>query len=137
MLLMLAQSRGLVAEVASMREHGWQRELGRDLAGLDLGLIGLGKIGEQMATLGKAFGMNIHAWSPNLLTSRCESLGVQYQPDLSTLMTNTDSVSVHLVLSERSTHLGYVTEQTWKVFYSQTIEAIEAWQNGTPIRQLN
>ncbi len=211
MLLMLAQSRGLVSEIASMREHGWQRELGRDLAGLELGLIGAGKIGEQMATLGKAFGMNIHAWSPNLLMSRCESLGVQHQPDLPTLMTNTDIVSVHMVLSERSTHLvnadafasmrenalfintsrgqiidekalldgmragkpfkaaldvydeeplpmnsplrdpelsdsgrlllsphlGYVTEQTWKVFYSQTIEAIAAWQNGTPIRQLN
>ncbi len=211
MLLMLTQSRGLLSEVASMREHGWQRELGRDLAGLDLGLVGLGKIGEQMATLGKAFGMNIHAWSPNLLKSRCEFLGVQYQPDLATLMANSDIVSVHMVLSERSTHLinassfasmreqalfintsrgqivdetalldgmragkpfkaaldvydeeplpmksplrdpeltgsgrlllsphlGYVTEQTWKVFYSQTIDAIAAWQNGSPIRRLN
>ncbi|ASJ74168.1 D-2-hydroxyacid dehydrogenase family protein [Granulosicoccus antarcticus] len=211
MLLMLTQSRGLLTEVNSMRETGWQSSLGRDLAGLDLGLIGLGKIGEQMATLGKAFGMTIHAWSPNLTTARCESLGVQYQPDLSSLMANTDIVSVHMVLSERSTHLvnaaafasmrndalfintsrgqivdqqalldglhngkplkaaldvydeeplpmdsplrdtqltesgrlllsphlGYVTEQTWKVFYSQTVDAIAAWQNGAPIRQLN
>ena len=211
MLLMLTQSRGLLTEVASMREHGWQRQLGRDLAGLDLGLIGLGKIGEQMTTLGKAFGMNVHAWSPNLVSSRCESLGVQFQPDLATLMANSDIVSVHMVLSESSTHLvnadafasmreqalfintsrgqivdekalldglrvekpfkaaldvydeeplpmnsrlrdpeltgsgrlllsphlGYVTEQTWRVFYSQTIEAISAWQNGLPIRQLN
>ncbi|NND91147.1 MAG: D-2-hydroxyacid dehydrogenase family protein, partial [Granulosicoccus sp.] len=36
-----------------------------------------------------------------------------------------------------SPHLGYVTEQTWKVFYSQTVEAIAAWQRGIPIRLLN
>lgn len=211
MLLILTQSRGLLSEVTSMQEQGWQRQLGRDLAGLDLGLIGLGKIGEQMAALGKAFGMNIHAWSPNLLSSRCESMGVRYQPTLPALMANADIVSVHMVLSERSTHLvnaaafasmreqalfintsrgqiinekalldgmrtgkpfkaaldvydeeplpmnsklrdpeltgsgrlllsphlGYVTEQSWTLFYSQTIEAIAAWQNGSPIRQLN
>ncbi len=36
-----------------------------------------------------------------------------------------------------SAHLGYVTEQIWKVFYSQTIDAIAAWQNGAPMRRLN
>ncbi len=67
--------------------------------------INIAILGEQMATWGKAFGMNIHAWSPNLLSSRCESLGVQYQPDFPTLMANSDVVFVHMVLSERSTHL--------------------------------
>lgn len=210
MLLMLSLSRGLIPEINAMHSSGWQVGLGRDLNGLTLGLIGLGKIGLQMATLGKAFGMQVNAWSPNLSAERCEPHGVQFQPTLNDLMQTSDVVSVHMVLSDRtkhlvtaeafahmreralfintsrgpladeaaiiagmkqgkpwkagldvfdeeplpmdsplrdkalidegrlllSPHLGYVTEQTWQVFYSQTVEAIAAWQSGNPIREL-
>lgn len=211
MLLILSLSRGLLPEVTSMQRSGWQAGLGRDLNGLSLGLIGLGKIGAQMAVLGQAFGMDVNAWSPNLDADRCRDLNVTQQSTLQALMAASDVVSVHMVLSERSTnlvdtsafaamreraifintsrgpianqaalltgmhqgfpwmagldvydeeplpmnsplrdkllvdsgrlllspHLGYVTEQTWQVFYQQTVDAIEAWQTGNPIRTLN
>ncbi len=64
MLMMLALNRRLMPEVAAMHgPAGWQAGLGRDLSGLTLGLIGLGNIGAQMATLVRAFGMEIVAWS--------------------------------------------------------------------------
>ncbi|NND89539.1 MAG: D-2-hydroxyacid dehydrogenase family protein, partial [Granulosicoccus sp.] len=92
MLLMLTMSRQFPAEVQAMREHGWQRGLGRDLNGLDLGLIGLGNIGAQMTALGKAFGMSVHAWSPHLSQDRCRELAVTYHPDLKSLMASADVV---------------------------------------------
>ena len=211
MLLILASSRELIAEHQSMQESGWQRGLGRDLHGLSLGLIGLGKIGTQMAKLGQAFGMTVNAWSTNLTAEACEAQNVTWQPDLKTLMSASDVVSIHLVLSDRSRglvdaaalgamrerailvntsrgpivnqddllngmkqgrpwkaaldvydveplpvdsglrdgelvssgrlllspHLGYVTEQTWSIFYTQTVDAILAWQQNKPIRVLN
>jgi len=102
MLLMLSLSRNLMPEVNSMNSTGWQTGLGRDLHGLSLGLIGLGKIGAQMSVLGKAFGMEVNAWSPNLKPERCEDLGVQYHSTLPDLMRASDVVSVHMVLSDRT-----------------------------------
>ena len=102
MLMILALSRGLVSEAASLTGGGWQKKLGRDLHGLTLGLIGLGNIGTQMAALGRAFGMEPIAWSQNLTPEKAESLGVGYRPDLNSLMTDADAVTVHLVLSDRS-----------------------------------
>ncbi|MGA1180921.1 MAG: NAD(P)-dependent oxidoreductase, partial [Marivivens sp.] len=58
-LMMLALNRRLLPEVASLNAGGWQAGLGRDVAGLTLGLVGLGNIGAQVAVLGKALGMEI------------------------------------------------------------------------------
>lgn len=102
MLLILALNRRLLPEVASLHSDGWQASLGRDLAGLSLGLIGLGNIGAQMAALGRGFGMQIFAWSQNLGQDRCAELGVTQAASLPDLMAQTDVSSVHLVLSERS-----------------------------------
>jgi len=209
-LLMLALNRRLLPEVASLSAGGWQTGLGRDLAGLTLGLVGLGTIGAQMAAFGHAFGMDVAAWSTNLTDARCAELGVTRAPTLHGLMATSDIVSVHLVLSDRTRglinaaafaamkpeavfintsraaihdtpallaglhagrpamagldvfddeplspadplhdaelrasgrllltpHLGYTTEATFRLFYTQTAEAIRAYAAGTPIRQL-
>lgn len=105
MLMILALSRGLMPETASLNGGGWQVGLGRDLAGLTLGLIGLGSIGAQMAALGRAFGMDIVAWSQNLTQERCDELQVARCASLPELMSRSDVASVHLVLSPRSAGL--------------------------------
>jgi phosphoglycerate dehydrogenase-like enzyme len=207
-LMMLALNRRFLPEVASLNGGGWQAGLGRDVAGLTLGLVGLGNIGAQMAVLGKALGMEIAAWSQNLSDERCDALGVRRMESLGALLAASDVASVHLVLSERTTglinraalasakpgmvlintsrgpiveseavldwlrrdqtakagldvfdveplpkddplraadlisegrllltpHLGYTTEATFRLFYTQTAEAIRAWQAGNPIR---
>ena len=209
-LMMLALNRRLLPEAANLSSGGWQSGLGRDVAGLTLGLIGLGNIGAQMAVIGKALGMDIIAWSPNLTHARCTELGVARAESLTDLMARADVASVHMVLSDRSRglvdaaafaaakqgqvfinpsrgalvdtgalldglragkpamagldvfdveplpfddplrdadliasgqllltpHLGYTTEATFRLFYTQTVEAIRAYQAGTPIREL-
>ncbi len=209
-LMMLALNRRLMPEVASLTAGGWQAGLGRDVAGLTLGLVGLGNIGGQMAVLGQALGMKVIAWSRNLTEHRCAEVGATPARSLKDLMGRSDVVSVHLVLSDRTRgligadalvaakegqvlintsrgpivdtaallvalrrgrpaaagldvfdeeplpadhplrdkplirdgrllltpHLGYSTEATFRLFYSQTVEAIRAYRDGSPIREL-
>lgn len=210
MLMILALNRGLSPESRSLEAGGWQTGLGRDLHGLTLGLIGLGDIGARVAALGRAFGMEVCAWSRNLTEGRCADLGVRRMESLTALMAASDCASAHMVLSDRSRglvggeafaaakpgfvfvntsrgpivdtaaliarlrvdpaakagldvfdrepppesdvvfardliaegrllltpHLGYATEETFRLFYGQTVEAIEAWRSGRPIRVL-
>jgi phosphoglycerate dehydrogenase-like enzyme len=208
--MMLALSRGLLPEVDRLRKGGWQGPPGRDLAGRSLGVIGLGNIGQQVASLGRAFGMTVAAWSPNLDYARAEAAGVERTDSIEDLAARSDVLSVHMVLSERTAgligasvfeampegsiflntsraglidpkalwtamragrpyaagidvfeaeplpaddpwraaleefgdrllltpHLGYTTEATWKLFYQDTVEAIEAFAADAPIREL-
>src|SRR4029077_9296976 len=64
--LILASSRNLIEENASLRTGGWQCNVGDELAERILGLLGLGNIGGEIARIGKAFGMTVIAWSQNL-----------------------------------------------------------------------
>ncbi|MGZ4427898.1 MAG: NAD(P)-dependent oxidoreductase [Nocardioidaceae bacterium] len=91
----------MVAEDGNVRSGGWQTTLGRDLAGRTLGVVGLGRIGGQVAAVGRAFGMEVLAWSQNLTSQRAEQVGASAVP-LDTLLARSDVVTVHLVLSERS-----------------------------------
>jgi phosphoglycerate dehydrogenase-like enzyme len=210
MTLILAASRGLVREALSMRDGGWQAGLGRDLDGLTLGVIGLGRLGTEVARLAQPFGMEILAWSANLTEARCTELGVERAASLDALLARADVATIHLVLSERTRgligaaelarmkpdavlvntsrgpilddtslqaalrsgrlgcaaidvyaeeplasehplrardlidagrllltqHIGYVSRQTYELFYRQTVEAIEAWAKGEPIREI-
>ena len=202
--LILALARGLYPQAESMRAGGWQIGLGRDLRGMTLGVIGLGRLGSQVAGFGKAFGMKVIAWSHNLTDERASECGVS-RVDKTTLLRQADFITVHLKLGDRSRHLidaealalmksdaclvntsrapivdtaaliaaleqgrlggaaldvydqeplpvdhplrstprllltphiGYVTEQTYRVFYQQTVEAILAYLDGNPTRQL-
>lgn len=102
MTLILAAMRGLIPEARSMRDGGWQAGLGRDLAGLTLGLVGLGNQGAAVAKLAQAFGMQVTAWSQNLTEARCAEVGVAKAESLAVLLGTADVVSIHLVLSDRS-----------------------------------
>lgn len=100
--LILAAERRLETEFSNMRAGRWQTTVGGDLHGRTLGLVGLGTQGAQVATVGKAFGMDVVAWSQNLSEERCAELGVRRAESLAALLAAADIVSVHLVLGERS-----------------------------------
>ncbi|UNK26939.1 D-2-hydroxyacid dehydrogenase family protein [Serratia plymuthica] len=101
--LLLGLAKHTVAENAGLRNNGpWQQALGVTLQGKTLGLLGLGKIGSQMARVAQAFGMRVLAWSQNLTAERAGQQGVALAESKRALFEQSDFVSVHLVLSERS-----------------------------------
>jgi phosphoglycerate dehydrogenase-like enzyme len=101
--LILGLSRNLVLEHSAIRNNGpWQSTVGIDLYGKTLGLLGLGKIGSRVAMIGKAFGMEVVAWSQNLTKERTDGIGVRLAATKEELLAMSDFVSIHLVLSERT-----------------------------------
>jgi phosphoglycerate dehydrogenase-like enzyme len=202
--LVLGLCRHLVAEDGAMRAGGWQTTLGRDLAGHTLGVVGLGRIGSQVARVGQAFGMDVLAWSRSLTPERAAEVGAR-SVDLDTLLAGSDVVTVHLVLAESTRgligrrelarmrpdallvntsragvvdteallealaegrlggvgldvydeeplpadhplrtaprtlltpHLGYVTEDVYRTFFTGVVEDIAAFLRGAPVRVL-
>ncbi len=202
--LILGFARNLAREDRAMREGKWQTTIGTGLKGKTLGLLGLGKLGSQVAAIGQAFGMDVIAWSRNLDAARAAAAGARLV-DKATLFAEADIVSIHLVLGERtrglvkaedlarmkqtaflvntsrgpiveenaliaalasqriagaaidvyeeeplpadhtlrrlpntllSPHLGYVTEENYRLVYGQAVEAIAAYLAGAPIRIL-
>ena len=99
--LILASVRHLAAENASVRSGGWQRHVGEDLGGRTLGLLGLGNIGGAVARIGKAFEMNVIAWSENLTPDRAAAVGA-VRVTKEELFRRADILSIHLVLSRRT-----------------------------------
>ena len=204
--LILAQSRHLLAEAGSLRRGGpWQQTEGLLLAGRTLGVIGLGLLGGGVARVGLAFGMHVTAWSAHLQPSRCQEVGVQQCETLEELLSTSDIVTIHQVLSDRTRgligarelaqmrqgallvntsrsaivdepaliealrsgviagaaldvfdqeplpvdhpfrtlpnmlatpHIGFVTEQSYDIFYGDAAENIAAWLRGEPVRQI-
>jgi phosphoglycerate dehydrogenase-like enzyme len=203
--LILALLRKIPSEDAAMRLGGWQNTIGGDLAGATLGLLGFGRLGRRMATIAKAFGMEVLAWSQNLDPEEARAAGVEPVEKLD-LVQRADIVSIHYKLSERSRglvgnaelaamkasaylvntsrgplvdtaalvaalhageiagagidvydteplapdhplrktphtvltpHLGYVTEDTYKVMYGEAVEDVLAYLDGAPIRVID
>ena len=203
--LILSLMRHIHEEDKRSREGSWGTTVGVGLKGKTLGLIGLGHIGSLVAKVGKAFDMNIIAWSQNMTAERAKECDATLV-DKETLFRESDVVSVHLVLSDRSRglvgaaelelmkstaflvnisrgpivdekalidvlerkaiagaaldtfdveplplshplfktpntlicpHLGYVTEEGYRAFYSGVIENVRAFLNGEPIRVIN
>ncbi len=99
--LIHAASRHIPAELASLRSGGWQVAVGGDLKGRTLGIMGLGKIGQAIARVGLAFEMDVLAWSQNLTAETAEAAGVR-RVDKPTLLRESDYLTLHLVLSQRS-----------------------------------
>jgi phosphoglycerate dehydrogenase-like enzyme len=99
--LIMAATRNLVNEANALRDGHWQQGLGGDLHGKTLGILGLGSIGQRVAQFGQVFGMRVIAWSENLTAERAEQAGVTYVSKQA-LSEQSDVLSVHLVLSERS-----------------------------------
>jgi len=97
--LILALARQIPEEDRAVRAGGWQHTVGFELAGRTLGVIGLGRLGSQVARIGEAFGMEVIAWSQNM--DPANSLAVPQNE----LFSRADVVTVHVRLSERTTGL--------------------------------
>jgi phosphoglycerate dehydrogenase-like enzyme len=182
--------------------EAWQSTFGRDLNGKTLGIVGLGRMGTQVANIAKAFGMKVIAWSQNLTPAKCDQIGVTYVSK-DDLMLQSDFITIHVQLSDRTRgligaadiarmkpsaflvntsrspivddtalinalrderiagagidvfdpeplpldhpfrslaraqitpHLGYVTEDNYRLSYGQAVENIHAFLAGNPIR---
>jgi phosphoglycerate dehydrogenase-like enzyme len=202
--LILGLFKNLCTEDANMRRGQWQTGMPLPLKGKRLGVVGLGKLGSSVAAVGRAFGMDVVAWSPNLTPERAQEGGARCV-DKRELFATSDVISVHLILSARTRnvvdadsiaamkptaflvntsraglvdqdalmdalrnkriagagldvfpveplpaddpvrrldnvvltpHLGYVSEDNFKVFYANALEAVKAWAAGSPIRVL-
>jgi phosphoglycerate dehydrogenase-like enzyme len=99
--LILASARNLVTESNSVRVGGWQQTVGTDLRGKTLGILGLGRIGSQVAQIGSAFGMNRIAWSQNLTPKAAKAAGATLVSK-DRLFEQADILTIHLVLSDRT-----------------------------------
>ena len=102
--LILGLYRNMKQEIDNMFQGYWQTTIGFELKGKMLGLMGLGKIGTQVAKVAKAFGMEVCAWSENLNLSHANELGV-LPMSKEDLLKNSDIISIHLVLGERYKNL--------------------------------
>jgi len=203
--LILALLRHIPREDQATRAGQWQVSMGIGLQGKVLGVIGLGNLGSQVATVGKAFQMPVIAWSQNLTAERAAQIGATLVSK-DELLSQSDIVTIHLVLSQRTRgllgarelalmkptsylvntsrgpivdeqalvaalqkktiagaaldvfdeeplpldhplrrlentvitpHIGYVTTETYRIFFDQTVENIRAFLNGAPVRVIN
>jgi phosphoglycerate dehydrogenase-like enzyme len=202
--LILALLRHIPREDRATREGRWQVSVGVGLRGKVLGVLGLGNLGSQVAAVGKAFGMSVLAWSQHLTAERAAQFGATLVGK-DELLSRSDIVTIHLVLSERTRgligarelglmkptaylintsrgpivdenaliealqrgsiagaaldvfdeeplpldhplrrlentvitpHLGYVTVETYRIFFEQAVEDILAFLRGQPVRVL-
>jgi len=198
MALILAIAHRVPQEDRAIRQGLWQTGMGFDLSGKVLGIVGLGRIGLQIAAFGKQMGMPVLAWSENLTEQKAAAAGATYTP-LDDLLRQSDIVTLHLRLSERTRglitarhlnlmkataclvntarghlldeqalvnalregrirgaaldvfqteplpvdhplrsldnvvltpHMGYVSEQSYDLFFGQAVENIEAYLDG-------
>ncbi len=204
--LILALARHILLEDAAIRGNGrWQNSVGIDLMGRTMGVIGLGRLGSQVALIAQAFGMKVIAWSQNLTQERCAAVGASLvskqellaQADFVTVCVNMSARTMGLIgraefdlmkptaflvnpargpvvdaaaLMEAlqsgriagagldvydveplpegdamrmlpntvlTPHLGYVTEDNYRVFFRDTVEDIQAWLAGKPVREVD
>jgi len=98
--LILGLARNIKPEIDNMFQGYWQTTVGVELKGKILGLIGLGKIGSQVAKIAKAFGMQVIAWSENLDLNKCKELDV-LPVSKDDLLKTSDFVSIHVVLGDK------------------------------------
>src|SRR3954453_2703538 len=139
--LILAVLRHIPQEDAGVRAGGWQQTIGGDLAGARLGIVGLGRLGTQGATIGQAFGMDVVDWSQNLTDERAAEQGVR-RVDREELFATSDVVTVHLLWSRRTRGLinaeDFALMKHTAVFINTsrgpivtTPALVDALQNGT------
>lgn len=100
--LILGLARQIPAGDRAMREGRWATAIGIGVKGKTLGVIGLGRLGAQVARVGLAFGMRVLAWSTNLTRARCEEVGVALAASKDELLRESDFVTLHVPLGDRS-----------------------------------
>jgi len=99
--LILSLARSIPRESAAMRAGAWQSTMGIGLHGKTLGVIGLGRLGTDVARIGRAFGMQVIAWSQNLTRDKTDAVGAELVAK-DALFQRADIVTVHLVLGDRT-----------------------------------
>ena len=109
--LILGLLRNIKQEIDNMFQGYWQTTIGYELKGKRLGIIGLGKIGSQVAKIGQAFGMEVSAWSENLNLSEANKLNVLPMTKEDLIKTS-DILSIHVVLGDRYKNL--ITKKEFK-----------------------
>ncbi|HEV2884623.1 MAG TPA: NAD(P)-dependent oxidoreductase [Pyrinomonadaceae bacterium] len=100
--LMLALDRRIADNVISLRQGQWNKKeysKARGLFGRTLGLVGVGKIGQEMIPRAHAFGMPVVAWSRSLTPERAAMMGVEYKASPKEVAAAADVVSVHVALN--------------------------------------
>jgi phosphoglycerate dehydrogenase-like enzyme len=102
--LMLDVMRRISRGDQALRRGEWPLELGYVLKGKTLGILGLGKIGTEVAAIGRAFGMKVIAWGPTLTRERAAKSDAAFMP-LEDVLRSADVVSVHLKLSDDSKNI--------------------------------
>src|SRR6266404_1181890 len=99
--LILSVARHIAQEDKNLRSGKWQSTIGFALKDKTLGILGLGRLGSQMAQIGRAFGMKIIAWSQNLTAESAAERGAT-RVEKSDLFRLADVLTVHVLLSERT-----------------------------------
>jgi phosphoglycerate dehydrogenase-like enzyme len=99
--LIIATVRQLAEEHRRLRDGGWQATVGMTLSGKTLGLVGLGRVGRRMAAYANTFDMKVIAWSQNLTEETAVAVGAR-RVEKATLFQESDVVSIHVVLSQRT-----------------------------------
>jgi phosphoglycerate dehydrogenase-like enzyme len=102
--LILGLARNIKQESENMYQGYWQTTIGFELKGKTLGIMGLGKLGSMVAKVGKAFGMEVIAWSENLKIAEAEKHGVMAVTK-EELFEKSDFLTIHYLLSDRSRNL--------------------------------
>ena len=139
--LILGLLRNVKQEIDNMFQGYWQNTIGFELKGKRIGLIGLGKIGTQVAKIAKAFGMEVSAWSENLNLSNANDLG--FLPmSKDDLLKTSDILSIHVVMGDRYKNL--ITQKEFQIMKKTSVlintsrgpivnesDLIEALQNDT------
>jgi phosphoglycerate dehydrogenase-like enzyme len=100
--LILALVRHVPREDRATRDGRWQETLGTTLSGKTLGVLGLGQLGSRVARVGRAFEMEVLAWSQNLTAERAAAVGATLAGSCDELLARADVVTIHLVLSDRT-----------------------------------
>ena len=139
--LILGLLRNAKQEIDNMFQGYWQNTIGFELKGKRIGLIGLGKIGTQVANIAKAFGMEVSAWSENLNLSNANDLGV-LPMSKDDLLKTSDILSIHVVMGDRYKNL--ITQKEFQIMKKTSVlintsrgpivnesDLIEALQNDT------
>ena len=105
--LILAVSRNVAAADASLRQHRWDRGkfMGVQLAGKTLGIVGMGRIGQAVASRARAFDMRVIGYDPFLATDRASELGVELVGSVREMLPEIDYLTVHTPLTDETRHL--------------------------------
>ena len=102
--LILGLARNIKQESENMYQGYWQTTIGFELKGKTLGIMGLGNLGSMVAKVGKAFGMEVIAWSENLKLAHAEKHDV-IAVTKEELFEKSDFLTIHYLLSDRSRNL--------------------------------